>query len=423
MGCSSPIMTEPGGGPTPLWEYVCAMCGMGHDPSHTDYCSACGSPVLAARTARPTGELAADHGIWRYAGWLPVDPDLAGLSLGETMTPLVPAPALAEAAGVGQVWLKLDHLCPTGSFKDRAAAAAVAHAVAHHASAVVCASSGNAAASAAAYAARAGLPAVVVVPVDVPPNKLASCRAYGAIPVAVPGDYSHSFNLARQLCHEFGLTNLATTYVNPHGTVALRSVAFDIADQVGADVDWMHVPTGSGPLVHGVAAGFRDLIDLGRATVMPRIVAVQPEGCAPIVRAFDRDADLVEPWENVTTRVSGINDPLHGYQGDGTITLRELRASRGCAIASSDTEILRAADQLAGTFGVFAEPAAAASVAGLQILAERGVYSRDDVVVCLITGNGLKTASAQTSPVRVADSLSDAADVLASAGLELNPHG
>jgi threonine synthase len=283
---------------------------------------------------------------------------------------------------------------------------------------VICASSGNAAASVAAYAARAGVPCVIVVPADVPANKLASLLAYGPTPIAVPGDYSRSFAMARELARTLGLTNLATTYVNPHAVAALRTVAFDLVEQVGPRVDWVHVPTGSGPLVHGVVQGFRDLCATGEAARLPRAVAVQPEGCAPIAAAFDAGVEWVTAWPRVTTAVSGINDPLEGYEGDGALTLRELHASGGRALAVSDADILAAQELLAAELGVFVEPAAASSVAGLLALAEVSAYGPDDTVVCLLTGHGLKTVGAEPARVPVAADLAAAMRVLRPLGLE-----
>ncbi|HEY6737676.1 MAG TPA: pyridoxal-phosphate dependent enzyme [Actinopolymorphaceae bacterium] len=421
MRSSAPI--DAAGG----WAYTCAWCGTPHPPSHVDYCRACGSPVVAERREFPArvgepygralGEGPRGSGIWRYADHLPLERSSSWLSMGEGMTPVVSAPALAERVGAGEVWLLLDHLEPTGSFKDRAAAAGVAHAVAHKMPAVVCASSGNAAASAAAYAARAGLRAVIMVPEATPPGKLAAISAHGPVVLAVPGDYSHSFALARRLCDESGLTNLATTYVNPVAVAALRSVAFDLYEQLRAPIDWVHVPTGSGPLAHGVAAGARDLVRLGLATTTPRLVVDQAAGCAPIAEAFARGAPEVSPWGEVTTGVSGINDPLRGYVGDGTLTLREVRASGGCAQALPDGTILEARRLLAEDHGIFVEPAAAASVAGLLRLGEQGAYDSDHRVVCLLTGHGLKTASASVVEVPVVARVEDAVDVLAKAGL------
>lgn len=427
MRSSTPADAVPGDAVPAGWTYTCASCATPHPPSHVDYCRDCGAPVVAERRAfpdpgdapdaRPLGEGPRSLGIWRYADHLPLEPSTSWLSMGEGSTPVVSAPALAERVGAGEVWLLLDHLEPTGSFKDRAAAAGVAHAVARGVSAVVCASSGNAAASAATYAARAGLRAVIVVPEATPSGKLAAISAHRPVLLAVPGDYSRSFALARRLCDEFGLTNLATTYVNPVAVAALRSVAFDLYEQLGASVDWVHVPTGSGPLVHGVAAGARDLVRLGLATSTPRLVVDQAAGCAPIADAFARGAPEVVAWGEVTTRVSGINDPLRGYVGDGTLTLREVRASGGYAQALTDTEILEARRLLGEEHGLFVEPAAAASVAGLLRLGDRGAYAPGDRVVCLLTGHGLKTASVSAVEPAVVTDVDDAVTVLTKVGL------
>jgi len=401
------------------WRFMCSACGVPYHAAYADYCAECGAPVIASWSGskRPRA-VGSRPGLWRYAGRLPLDPSQSWLSMGESETPVVPAPGLARKVGAGEVWLKLDHLNPTGSFKDRAAAAGIAHAVRYGARGVVCASSGNAAGSVAAYAARAGLPCVIVVPAGVPTNKLVGCLSYGPTPIAVPGDYSRSFALARALTRALHLTNLATTYVNPHAVAALRSVAFDLASQVGPHVDVVHVPTGSGPLVHGVVQGFRDLCSTGEASRVPRVVAVQPAGCAPIAAAFDRGDDQVTPWPEVTTSISGINDPLHGYAGDGTLTLREIRASGGHALAVTDQAILAAQHLLATRYGIFVEPAAASSVAGLLALADRGAYGPDDTVVCLLTGHGLKTVSAEPAKVPVVDDVDAALRAVRHLGLE-----
>ena len=365
---------------TPQWTYRCAGCDAEHPASYVGHCDRCGQPVLAVPAAPVSTVEGPGSGIWRYRHRLPL-PDLAGLSLGEGRTPVVAAPVLAELAGVAEVWLKLDHLNPTGSFKDRAVAAGVAHAVAYGAPGVVCASSGNAAASAAAYAARAGLPAIVLVPVGTPAAKVAAAGAHGATILAVPGGYSAAFALGAAICAELGYANVATTYVNPHAVAALRTVGYELHEQVPGLTD-VYVPTSAGPLVHGVVAGYRDL-----GVPVPRPVAAQPAGCAPIARAYQAGRDAVEPWSDVDTRVSGLNDALVGYPGDGTQTLRALRSVHGRAVAVDDDEIDAARRLLAYRCGVHVEPAAAASVAALL---RAGTHRPTDRVACLLTGHGMK---------------------------------
>jgi threonine synthase len=399
------------------WERRCAQCDRVHPPEHADYCRDCGAPVLAEPTQPVAAPLQGEgNGIWRYADHLPISRTWAWLGLGEGTATMVRADDIAARAGVREVWLAVDCLGPTGSFKDRAAAAGVAHALEHGAGGVVCASSGNAAASTAAYAARAGLPAVVVVPDGTPPAKVAAARAFGARVIRTAGDYSHSFALARELCAELSYANLATTYVNPTGVAALRTVAFELVSRLGPSaVDRVVVPTGAGALVHGVAAGFRYLTERQEAAHVPRVDAVQPAGCAPIVRAFEHGEDAVRPWCDLTTAISGLNDPLRGYPQDGTVTLAEVRRTGGVALSVADAATFAAQEELATRHGILVEPAAATSLAALYGSAAQAAYSAGDRIVCLLTGHGLKTLSTETNgvaPVPLVHTLEEAVAVV-----------
>ncbi|GAA5134759.1 pyridoxal-phosphate dependent enzyme [Pseudonocardia adelaidensis] len=349
-------------------------------------------------------------GVWRWADLLPLPAGTEHLSLGEGGTPLLGAPRLAAAAGVAEVWLKLDHLNPTGSFKDRAVAVGVADAVRRGAGGIVCGSSGNAAASAAAYAARAGLPAVVVCPEGAPPGKLAAIAAYGAVQVLVPGDYSRSFALAVDLAAELGFANVTTTYVNPAAVTGLRTVAYELVEQLPAPVDRVVVPTSAGPLVHGVRTGFEDAVAAGRAARVPALVAAQPEGCAPVARAFAAGAAAVREWDDVRTAVSGLDDPLRGYAGDGTVTLRAVGETGGAAVALPDEDTAAARALLAEQEGIDVEPAAATAVAALLSLGAGGGLAPAERVVCLLTGHGLKHPPTSAAPATVVTSVGEAVD-------------
>jgi len=399
---TSDLDTPPAG---PTWALACAVCGQSYPDRHASRCTTCSGPVLTSRTgaARYTVNPALP-GIWRYAGALPIAETSAHVSLGESGTPLLEAPLLAARAGVGRVFLKLDSLCPTGSFKDRAVAAGVEHALRYGAAGVVCASSGNAAASAAAYAARVGLPAVLVVPERTPPGKLAASAVYGATQVLVPGDYSSSFAVAEQLAAALGLANVTTTYLNPHAVTGLRSVAYDLYEQLPVPADAVIVPTSTGPLVHGVATGYDDLVELGLVERGPRVVAAQPAGCAPITRAFESGSETVTAWGDIDTTVSGLDDPLRGYPADGTVTLRDLRRTGGLATALDDGAVDDVRDLLRRALGVFVEPAAATSVAALLKLGTEGRLGRTDTVVCLLTGHGMKRMPSEAvQPLLAAD--------------------
>lgn len=383
----------------PGWSLTCDVCQRSYPDRFAGRCEDCGGPVLKARVGPVT--YAVDRrrpGIWRYAAALPLSINHLDVSLGESGTPLLGAPELAAQAGIARVYLKLDSLCPTGSFKDRAVAAGVDHALRHGAAGIVCASSGNAAASAAAYAARVGLPAILVVPEKTPPAKLAASAVYGATQILIPGDYSASFAVAEQLASELDLANVTTTYLNPHAVVGLRSVAFDLFDQLLEPADAVIVPTGAGPLVHGVLSGYEDLVSAQLVERVPRMIAAQPAGCAPIAHAFEGGQEEVTAWGNVNTTVSGLDDPLRGYPADGTVTLRDVRRSGGVATAVQDRDVDAARDRLRLTSGVFVEPAGAISVAALLRLAAQGHLSSTDTVVCLLTGHG--TRRMPTDPVR-----------------------
>lgn len=385
------------------WYLSCVRCEAEHPDGYVGRCEACESPVVAKRR-RGTGFTIdqAAPGLWQYAQMLGLSPSRQNLSLGEAMPPVVALqPPLGEEY---EVYLQLEHLNPTGSFKDRAVAAATVEALEAERTGIVCASSGNAAASAAAYAARAGLPVVIIVPESTPEGKLAASAAYGAQQVTVRGDYSRSFAAAELVAQQLGYTNVTTTYINPYGVAALRSVAYDMYRRLCGAPDAVVVPTSAGPLVHGVAEGFAELRSWGLVETVPRLIAVQPEGCAPIARAWGAGEKEVKAWEAVDTRVSGLDDPLRGYSGDGTLTLSHIRSSAGAALSVTDDEAEGARSLLAETSGVDAEPAGAVSVAALARLRQLNLLNPGDRVVCLITGSGLKRPrAAERPPLEAAD--------------------
>lgn len=336
---------------------------------------------------------------WMYRARMPVglaDP----ITLGEGATPLINATsALAGPGHPGKVLLKDETGNPTGSFKDRLVSVGISRAVEDGYAAIVCASTGNAGASAAAYAARAGLPCVVCVPASAPAAKLRQIQAYGARFVAVHGTYSDAWAAADALQRTGSFVNVTTTYQNPYGVAALRAVAYELLDEMGGEVpDAVFVPTGSGPLVRGVLWGYEEALALGIIDRVPAVVAVQAEGCAPIVRAFDVGAEEVEPWGEPHTAAAGIADPLEGYAQDGTYTLAMVRRSSGWAIAVSDDEIRSTAAELSLQVGVFSELSGAAGLAGLRASLARGILSPEATAVVLVTGSGFKDLDRRDLP-------------------------
>lgn len=320
----------------------------------------------------------------------------AELVLGEGNTPLLATrPGLLIDGFEGEILLKDETRNPSGSFKDRFIAAAIAEALVLGAPGVVCASSGNAGASAAAYAARVGLPAIIVVPERTPAGKLTQIAAHGARLVKVAGHYSNSYDMGRRIAEEAGFVNLTTTFLNPIGTDGLRRVGHEIFAQLGGRVpDWVMVPTGAGPLVKGVVQGFADM-----GATLPRLVAVQAEGCAPVVRAFEAGDAAVRAWDEPRTFASGISDPLIGYEKDGTYTLALVRQTGGIAIAVSDDEIRAAMHRLARGAGVLAEPTGASGLAAAAKMVRAGLIGPADSVVLMVSGHGFKDFAAwQATP-------------------------
>lgn len=347
----------------------CVDCGASHAAKLSYACETCGGILEVVRTS----------GAPASAAEL-VSPEV---SLGEGGTPLLRARA---QAGSAEIWIKDETRNPSGSFKDRLVSAALTTALGFGSKGLVCASSGNAGASAAAYAARAGIPAVILVPERTPAEKMSQIAAYGALLVRVSGHYSNSYAMALAVARETGFVNVTTTFLNPYGTDALRLVGHEIHAQLGDSApDWVIVPTGSGPLVKGVVQGFSD-----RGGKTPRFVAVQAEGCAPIVRAFDEGATEVRAWGDPKTIASGISDPLIGYERDGTYTLRLVRESGGRAISVSDAEIVEAMKELAAGNGIFAEPTGASSLAAARKMMASGEIKPGERVVCMVTGHGFK---------------------------------
>jgi len=305
--------------------------------------------------------------IERYRADLPFGPEDPVVSMGEGSTPLVPAPAVSERVGA-DVWLKLEGLNPTGSFKDRGMCCAVSAALREGASTVICASTGNTAASAAAYAARAGMRGVVIVPEGkIATGKLAQALVYGARVIALQGNFDEALRLVRQMAeqHPIALVNS----VNEFRLQGQKTAAFELLEDLGGDLDALCIPVGNAGNVTAYWKGFQER---GAA---PRLFGFQAEGAAPLVLGHP-----VERPETVASAIR-IGNPARWEEAMSAMT-----SSRGAVRAVSDEEILDAWAFLARREGVFCEPASAASVAGLLKYGPDGCGR----IACVLTGNGLK---------------------------------
>jgi threonine synthase len=319
------------------------------------------------------------HGVLgRYGQHLPITDATPWISLGEGSTPLVRSRRIAERAGVGALFYKLEMCNPTGSFKDRGMVVAVAKAIEGGARAVMCASTGNTSASAAAYAAHAGLDAYVVVPDGkVAAGKLAQTVIYGAQILAVDGNFDDALRIAREATARYPIALVNS--VNPDRIAGQKTAAFEIVDELGDAPHLVCLPVGNAGNITAYWRGFTEYAELGRATRHPRMMGFQAVGAAPIVQG--------RPVEDPHTVASAIRI---GNPASWQSAVRARDESGGAIQSVTDDEILEAYRLMAAEDGIFCEPASAASVAGLLKLRREGRDLRDATVVCIITGAGLK---------------------------------
>ncbi len=327
--------------------------------------------------------------LQRYRQLLPVTEHTPMVTLGEGGTPLVRSRRLGPRIGCPELYFKLESCNPTGSFKDRGMVVAVAKAMEEGHRAVLCASTGNTAASAAAYAAHCGLRSYIFIPQGyVARGKLAQAIAFGAIIVALEGNFDDALRLARQVAatHPIALVNS----VNPHRLEGQKTAAFEIVDDLGDAPDMVFIPVGNAGNISAYWKGFVEYHRLGRAQRLPRMMGFQAEGAAPIVRG-----EPVEDPQTVATAIR-IGNPASWH-----LAVAARDESGGTIAAVSDEEILQAYRLLAQEEGIFAEPASAAAVAGLLRMAEDHDLS-EQRVVCIVTGSGLKDPeTAETIPANI----------------------
>ncbi len=312
-------------------------------------------------------------------------------------TPLLEVPELRRALGLRRLWVKDDTRNPSGSTKDRASLLVLAKAKEYACETVAAASTGNAATALAAVAAASGIRAVVFVPASVPEAKLVQMLSYGALVLPVDGTYDDAFELCLAACEEFGWYN-RNTALNPFTIEGKKTAAIEIAADLAPEVpDAVLIPTGDGVILSGLAKGFADLQRCGLIKRLPRLIAVQPEGSAAIVNALGKGADTITPVPDAASVADSltVQAPRNALQ-----CLRSIRASGGGGVTVSDKAIIKAVAELARQTGVFAEPAGAAPLAGLQAALDKGLVDRDERVVLLVTGTGLKDIPAASRAVQ-----------------------
>ena len=378
-----------------LSHLACPACGTTYDADVPQNLCACGSPFLArydlerlaaattfdAMTARPPS-------LWRYRELLPVRDDAHVVTMGEGMTPLLPLPRLGDALGVPRLLMKDEGLIPTGSFKARGAAVGVSRAHELGIGRVAMPTNGNAGAAWSMYAARAGMRALVVMPVDAPEITRRECTAAGAELYLVDGLIGDAGAIVAGAVAGGGWFDVSTLK-EPYRLEGKKTMGLEIYEQLGRRVpDVIVYPTGGGVGLIGIHKALHELRDLGWLDgPLPRLVAAQATGCAPIVRAFERGARTAEPFPDAHTVAFGINvaNPL-----GATLILDAIADTGGCAVAVEDDELLAALAETARLEGAFVCPEGAAGVAAIRRLRESGWIAEGDEVVLLNTGAGIK---------------------------------
>jgi threonine synthase len=333
--------------------------------------------------------------MWRYAPVLPVTRQASIVSLGEGMTPLVRTPRLGGRLGAQHLWVKDEGLNPTGSFKARGLSCAVSMAVELGIRKLAIPSAGNAASAMAAYSAAAGLEAHIFMPRDVPQANFVECKAYGARVTLVDGLINDCARLVAAGTEKEGWFDV-TTLKEPYRIEGKKTMGYELAEQMNWELpDALFYPTGGGVGIIGMWKAFAEMEALGWiGPKRPKMIAVQVEGCQPVVRAFQQGDARSAVWQNAHTVASGLRVPKP--LGDFLI-LDAVRSSGGTAIAVSDGELLDAGIRLASEEGLFIAPEGAACVSALEKLLANGFLKSEEKIVIYNTGAGLKYLEAYST--------------------------
>ena len=376
----------------------CTRCGATYPPDKAmNVCPRCGGvlyPVYDLEKARESftrSELARRHwslGIWRYEELLPVGDWSYVVFLGEGSTPLLHAARLGEKLGLRNLYIKDESLNPTGTFKARGMAVAVSRLWELGVRRLGLPSAGNAAAALAAYASRAGVEAHIFIPRSTPESMVAEVRGYGARLEVAGETIADAARRLDEVASERGLF-VMTTMREPYRVEGKKTMGLEIVEQLGwRTPDVVVYPTGGGTGLLGIWKGLGELSAMGLIEgSMPRMVVVQSSGCAPVVEAYRRGSDHVEPWPSPHTIAAGLRvpKPYADY-----LILDVIRRSGGTAIAVDDSEIVAAAKEMARYVGLLPCPEGAATLAALKRLIDEGWVDRDETIVLLNTGTGLK---------------------------------
>jgi threonine synthase len=373
-----------------MYHLACVNCGATYPADEILYnCTKCGH-LLAVRY--PLDEINVTRAawdkrplsVWRYKELLPVHGE--PVTLYEGGTPLYHLKKLGAEMGIPHLYAKHEGMNPSGSFKDRGMTVGVSMALQLGKKSVACASTGNTSASLAVYAAKAGIPAVVLLPAGkVAVGKVAQALMHGAKVISIRGNFDRALEMVHDLCLSHGLYLLNS--INPYRLEGQKTIGFEAVDQLGMVPDRFVLPVGNAGNISAVYKGLLELEELGFIDRLPMMTGIQAEGSCPVVRAIRGNLPEVVPDQHPETIATAIRI---GAPVNAEKALVAIRKTGGTAESVTDEEILRMQRDLARKEGIGVEPASAASVAGIRKLAESGMIDRNERIVCVVTGHLLK---------------------------------
>lgn len=373
----------------------CSSCGKEYEARKLVNLCSCGKPVLvaydlekAAHTFTRESLAGRESSLWRYREVLPVENEENVLSLGEGMTPLIKADRLAATLGLSNLYIKDEGVNPTGSFKARGMAVAISMAKELGVKKLAVPSAGNAAGALAAYAAKAGMPAYLFMPNDTPKANIIECQQTGAHVTLIDGLITDCGKIIAERKDQEGWFDVSTLK-EPYRVEGKKTMGYELAEQLNWELpDVILYPTGGGTGLIGMWKAFDEMERLGWiGSRRPRMVTVQAEGCAPIVKAFAAGANAGADVPDAHTVASGLRVPK--AVGD-FIMLDILRKSGGTAISVTDNELVAAVKDIGAAEGIFAAPEGAACLPALKALIKRGEINKDERIVLFNTGTGVK---------------------------------
>jgi threonine synthase len=365
------------------------------NPRERQFLCSCGAPLLARYDLDAARRWSKDSlagrapNMWRYRELMPLFDGEEPITLGEGFTPLFHARSLGTSVGLDRLYIKDESLNPTNSFKARGQSAAITRAKYLGATTIALPTAGNAGNAASAYAAAAGLACEVFIPRDAKRPFVDECRLYGANVTLVDGLITDAGRMAAETGKPLGWYDVSTLK-EPYRIEGKKTMAYELAEQLDWRYpDWIVYPTGGGTGMVGMWKAFDELEHIGwmPAGKRPRMVSVQAENCAPIVRAFQQGTEKAEPWVDATTIADGLRVPR--AIGDFLI-LRAVRDSGGTAVAIADRDMVAGMLQIGKHEGISAAPEGGAALAAIQQLASNGTIKRGESVVLFNTGGALK---------------------------------